>query len=59
MSKASALPSRRRITGGVPGIAGQAMADPFKRDTGITLELVAGSPNAITSRVQASSTPCA
>jgi ABC-type Fe3+ transport system substrate-binding protein len=38
---------------GAPGIAGQAMAEPLKRDTGITLELQGGTPTAITSRVQA------
>jgi ABC-type Fe3+ transport system substrate-binding protein len=45
--------SEGSVVVGAPGIAGQAMVDPFKRDTGITLELFAGSPNAITSRVQA------
>ncbi len=45
--------SEGTVVVGAPGIAGQAMIDPFKRDTGITLELFGGTPNAITSRVEA------
>lgn len=38
---------------GAPGLAGAAMTAPFARDTGLTLELLAGPPNAHSSRVQA------